>query len=66
MMPFPLSAAYLCANCEFVGICSWRCEKCAGGSLVSLRKLLDRAAPTAADAEVEKLIQSVPRKRVKR
>jgi hypothetical protein len=50
-----LRAAYLCADCEFIDVNSWRCAKCAGCSLYPLQKLLDRLPATPADAAVSAL-----------
>jgi hypothetical protein len=55
MISIPLGGAYLCADCEFVGACGWRCGKCGGGALYPLQKLLDRLPATPADAAVSAL-----------
>lgn len=38
----PLSGAYLCADCGFVGSQAESCVKCASSALMSLARLLNR------------------------
>lgn len=47
----PLSAAYLCQDCNSVGNCSSHCPACASGALLALSTVLDRkpAAHLVAD-----------------
>ena len=42
IVAFPLSHAYLCANCNCVGNKADSCPVCAGHQLLSLEKVLDR------------------------
>jgi hypothetical protein len=38
----PLSAAYLCQDCNCVGNCAHQCPACASGVLMGLATVLDR------------------------
>lgn len=42
---FPLSEAYLCADCHAVGNCAMTCPACASTSVLSLATVLDGRPP---------------------
>lgn len=42
MQHIPLSAAYLCQDCNVVGNCSHQCPACASSVLMGLASVLDR------------------------
>jgi len=42
MQHIPLSAAYLCEDCDSIGNCSERCPACASEALICLSGVLNR------------------------
>ena len=51
----PLGRAYLCADCDHVGMQAAMCIHCGSRAVAHLGKLLDRVPPTPMDAAVTAL-----------
>jgi hypothetical protein len=52
MQHIPLTAAYLCQDCNSIGNCSVQCPACASGVLLSLAGVLDRDLASSSDANL--------------
>ena len=48
----PLSAAWLCQDCNSIGNCAKRCPACASSVLMSLATVLDRRGEDTEEVQV--------------
>jgi hypothetical protein len=63
---FPLSEAFLCSDCNFVGNCSTQCPACASSVLMSLNNVLgdvhECGPAELSEYAVEKALYELERK----